>query len=298
MENFEQKCILCRSAKYKNLYKLNSYSLIRCSSCSLIRVSPMPDEQERERISQSIYSSADYRKRYFKDKRFFKRWFNAKLKIIEKSKPEKGKILDIGCSYGFFLEVAKKRGWDVYGIEINPITGGYAKDKFGDKILIGKLENSYFDTYSFDVITLWDVVEHVVDPVNFLQSTKRYLKPSGIICIQVPNIDSYIAKIKNKNWDWLTPGDHLYFFSPETLQKTLELANLKPIYFDTWEPNCYFIDSLIGYNEINNFLFELYRKTVVRIFRKLLFFIFIPFQWIIKKKNKGALIVAFGAIRN
>lgn len=298
MESFEQKCILCRSTKYNNFYKLNSYSLIRCSSCSLIRVSPMPNEQEKERISQSIYSSSDYRERYFKDKRFFKRWFNAKLKIIEKFKPEKGKILDIGCSYGFFLEVAKKRGWDVYGIEINPITGGYAKDKFGDKIFIGKIENSYFETDSFDVITLWDVIEHGVDPVKFLQTIKRYLKPSGTICIQVPNIDSYISKIKNKNWDWLTPGDHLYFFSPETLLKTLEIADLKSVYFDTWEPNCYFIDSLVGFNEINNFLVELYRKTVVRIFRKLLFFIFIPFQWIIKKKNKGALIVTFCAIKN
>jgi SAM-dependent methyltransferase len=298
MESFEQKCILCGSTKYDNFYKLNSYSLVRCSSCSLIRVSPTHDEQEREKISQSIYSSSDYRERYFKDKRFFKRWFNAKLKIIERHKQEKGKILDIGCSYGFCLEVAEKRGWDVYGIEINPITGGYAKDKFGDKVFIGKIENSCFETDSFDVIALWDVVEHVVDPVKFLQTMKRYLKQSGIICIQVPNIDSYISKIKNKNWDWLTPGDHLYFFSPETLLMTLKTADLKSVYLDTWEPNCYFIDSLIGFNEINNFLFELYRKTVVRIFRKLLFFIFIPFQWIIKKKNKGALIVTFCAIRN
>jgi len=298
MESFEQKCILCEKTTYNNFYDLNPYSLIKCSSCGLIRVSPMPNPQEKKKNSQSIYSSIEYRERYFKDKRFFTRWFKAKFKIIERLKPEKGKILDVGCSYGFFLEVAKRRGWDIYGIEIDPITGGYTKDKFGDKIFIGELENSHFEMHYFDVITLWDVIEHVVNPVDFLKTVKNYLKPSGIICIQTPNIESYISKLKNKNWDWLTPGDHLYFFSPRTLHKTLKLVGLKSIYFKTWEPNCYFIDSLIGFNEINNILFELYRKTIVRIFRKLLFFAFIPFQWILSGKNKGALIVTFGAIRN
>lgn len=206
-------------------------------------------------------------------------------------KPQKGKILDIGCSYGFFLETAKKRKWDIYGVEINPTSGSYAKNKFGpDHIFVGKLENSHFKTRSFDVIALWDVVEHTDNPVVFLEEVKKFLKTDGIICIQSPNIDSFIARLKRERWDWLPPGDHIYYFTPKTLTGVVENAGLRVIYSSTWEPTRYFIDSLIAFNEHSSWPFELYRRTIVRVIRKFFFFIFIPFQKLLRTKAKGALI--------
>ena len=290
MESLNPSCTLCNNTSFTIFYELKPYSMVKCASCGLICVSPMPDENERNTINETIYSSDNYKNRYFKDKRFFKRWSKSKLKLIEKWKPEKGKLLDIGCSYGFFLETAKRRGWNVSGVELNPITGAQARKTLDSNIFIGSIENVHFEKSSFDVITLWDVIEHTQDPVKFLNQIKPYLKPDGLFCLQVPNIESYIAKLKGGKWGWLTPGDHIYFFSPETLKLALKAAGLNPVYFRTWEPTGYFIDSLIGFNENNSFLFEFYRNTIVRIFRKFLFIIFMPFQYALRKNGRGALI--------
>ncbi len=298
MKNIEQVCIICGNSRYDDFYNLSPYSLVKCQSCGLIQVYPIPAEETRRQINTSIYSVEEYKKRCFKDERFFRRWSKDKLGIIEKLMPAKGKMLDIGCSYGFFLDEASKQGWDTYGIEINTVTGSYARDKFGKKVFVGSLEESLFELSSFDVITLWDVIEHTPEPVNFLKLLKKYLKPQGIICVQVPNIDSFISHLKNDKWDWLTPGDHLYFFSKETLGTILGSAGFKIVNLFTWEPSGYFIDSLFGFSENNNFILELYRNTLVRIIRRLLFFIFIPFQRIFWKKDKGALLVTFAVLQN
>lgn len=253
----------------------------------------MPGDQERAQINQSVYSAPEYKKRYFKDKHFFKRWFKLKLKRIERFSPEKGKLLDIGCSYGFFLEAASEMGWDVYGVEPNPVSGTTVKERFGNKVFIGFLENAPFEKHSFDVITLWDVIEHMPRPVEFLHRLKNYLRPNGILCLQVPNINSFISELKGAGWDWLSPGDHLYFFSPETIKQMIIQSGLEVIHVRTWEPTGYFIDSVLGFNEYQNIFFEMYRKTVVRLIRKLLFFIFKPFQKQIALNNKGALIEIF-----
>ena len=181
--------------------------------------------------------------------------------------------------------------------QLNPVTGKYCQEKLGENIYVGRLEDTPFAQSSFNVITLWDVLEHFADPVVTLQKLKGYLKEGGMICIQSPNIESYIAKKKGKKWDWLTPGDHISHFSPETMQKTLERAGFSPVYSTTWEPSGYFIDSLLGFNEIQNPLLNIYRKTIVRIFRKLLFFLFFPIQWAIRAKDEGACIVTFATCK-
>ncbi|MFC1461777.1 class I SAM-dependent methyltransferase [Verrucomicrobiota bacterium] len=291
MEEVKTNCILCQGVTYSNLYDSNSCSLIKCSACGLIRMACLPHEQEKQKINESIYSSTDYRDRYFKDKRFLTRSSRSKLKIIERLKPQKGKILDIGCSYGFFLETAEKRKWDIYGVEINPTSGSYAKNKFGpDHVFVGKLENSRFEKCSFDVITLWDVVEHTDNPVVFLEKIKKFLKTDGIICIQSPNIDSFIARLKRERWNWLTPGDHIYYFTPETLARTVETAGLRVIHSSTWESTRHFIDSLVAFDEHLSWPFELYRRTIVRVIRTFFFFIFMPFQKLLHTRAKGALI--------
>lgn len=293
MTKVKSCCSLCNSNENRIIYNTIPFAVVKCLSCSLVRVEPMPDDEERARINQSVYSISDYKKRYFKDKYFFKRWFKNKLERIERLCSKKGKLLDIGCSYGFFLEVANERGWDVYGVERNPVSGGAVKERFGDKVFIGLLENAHLEKRSFDVITLWDVIEHIPQPVEFLCRLKDYLRPDGILCLQVPNINSFISELKGVSWDWLTPGDHLYFFSPETIMQMIAQSGFESIHFRTWEPTGYFIDSVIGFNEYNNIFFEIYRKTIVRLARKLLFFVFLPFQKQIASNNKGALIEIF-----
>ncbi|MFC1559020.1 class I SAM-dependent methyltransferase [Gemmatimonadota bacterium] len=293
----QETCALCEGREFSKYCDVPPYTLVKCTVCGLVFVSPLPEEDEIKRINESIYSCDDYREIYLADACFFRRWSKDKLKTIEAFCPRKGKILDFGCSCGHFLEVARKRGWDIYGVEMNPINADYAQKRLGDKIFKGTIEDGPFASDIFDVITLWDVLEHIAQPVEFLRRLQKRLAPSGIICIQAPNIESYISDLKGKDWDWLSPGDHLYFFSQKTLHSTLEKAGLKPIYSTTWQPYGYLIDNLFGFNHRDNAFFRLYRKTVVRILRKLLFPLFAPLQWILKRRNKGALVMTFGAVK-
>ncbi len=251
----------------------------------------MPDAVNRREVNARTYSTEEYRRRYFMDKKIYSSWFREKLALIERFKPGKGRILDIGCSYGFFVEEALGRGWDAFGCEINPVTGGYSRGRLGERVHIGGPETIPFSGPGFDAIVMWDVIEHQPDPLGFLRMARKYLKPGGLVCLQVPNFGGYISGLKKEKWDWLTPGDHLYFFTTDTLARLAGRAGLRQAHVETWESTRYFIDSLIGYNERQGALAELYRATVVRAVRLGLFFLFLPFQRRLHREGKGALIL-------
>ena len=257
----------------------------------MVRIAPMPDPAVNLEINEAVYSAAEYKERYFKDRHNFAAWAREKLQLIERCRPGKGRILDVGCSYGVFIEEAAKLGWDACGCEINPVTGNYSREHFGGKVHAGDLATAPFPLASFDVITLWDVIEHQPDPAAFLKNAAKYLKDDGIIFLQVPNFDSYISGLKKDGWDWLTPGDHKYFFTPATLVRTAAAAGFSLIYLKTWEPTRYFIDSLIGLAERSGPVADIYRATVVRFVRLFLFFLFLPFQSRLRAADKGALLV-------
>lgn len=285
-------CVLCGSTERLPVFDTVPYAVVRCGACGLARVSPMPGEGDRGRINDAIYSAVEYRDRYFKDRGNFLRWFRRKLRLIERYRPGKGRILDIGCSYGFFVEEALRRGWDAYGCELNPVTAAAAKAGAGGRVHSGPLETMDFSG-GFDVITLWDVIEHQPDPRDFMQKVSAMLKPGGILCVQAPNFGSYIAGLKGAAWDWLTPGDHLYFFTPDSLALTARKAGCRVLHAETWEPTRYFIDSLIGLNEHKGPAAEMYRATLVRIARFLFFFLFMPFQYALHRRSRGALLLYF-----
>ena len=151
--------------------------------------------------------------------------FEKCLKLIEKYK-KKGKILDIGTAGGTFLHVAKKHGWDVYGIEPNKWMCKWGKKNYGINIKPGTLFDYKFKTNTFDVITLWDVLEHVPDPKKTLLEINRILKPSGLLIVNYPDAGSWIAKVMGKKWVfWLSV--HLFYFTPKTIRKILNLTNFK-----------------------------------------------------------------------
>lgn len=285
-------CNLCNSNAADVLFPVDFYKLVKCRKCGLVYVSPRPTSCERENINKEIYDSQEYRTRYFRDRKIFEKWFKKKLSDIERYS-RKGKILDVGTSYGFFLDVARKRGWETYGIEKNIPAVRYAREKLGLNISEGTTEEAQFPENFFDVITLWDVLEHIPDPTTFLRRLKTVLKRDGLVCIQSPNIESLIADYKKERWDWLTPNDHLSHFSPSTLRAILGKTGYKLISMATWEPTAYFIDAFLGFEDNKSFLFRFYRKTILRVIRKFFFFFFLPFQWLEKSKDKGALIVAY-----
>jgi SAM-dependent methyltransferase len=142
-----------------------------------------------------------------------------------------GKLLDIGCASGLFLDQAARSGWDVFGVEPNPVLSSKAAGRVGkNRICSTTLEEANLDASSFDAITMWDLLEHVADLPGFLQLCARLLKPAGRILVKVPDFDSLQARLMRARWPLLLP-EHLGYFTRASLRACSERANLRVVGF-------------------------------------------------------------------
>jgi len=147
------------------------------------------------------------------------------LKVIEKYRQPPGKILDYGCGSGHFLRTAQERGWQVFGIEPMPGHALFAKSLTQGKIINDTLRDDTFEPGFFDVITAFQVFEHLCDPKSALEKLVHILKPGGIILLEVPDFDTWSVKILKKRHRHFV-HDHLVFFTPKTLRNFFERSGI------------------------------------------------------------------------
>ena len=223
-ENREETvCPLCGSKKERFLFLKESFRIVECRDCSLVYVNPRMSKQALEKAyNVNKISPMDY---YQESEFGDKKAFGKRLKLIERFTKCKGKMLDVGCNVGTFLEVAKESGWDCFGIDVNK---GVADDcaKRGIKFFATTIEKAKFKKEFFDVVILNDVLEHVHKPVKFMQSVCKLLKKGGIVFLVTPNIKSLTAKVLRKRWHHLKPDEHLTYFSLNTLKVLLKKQKL------------------------------------------------------------------------
>ncbi len=234
IEMKEINCNLCGANDYKILLTKNPYQIVECNNCSLVYVNPQPTTKELKQL----YS---FKKKYHKEllnkkiENQLRRGFETKLKLIEKYK-KSGKILDVGCSAGVFLDMMKGKGWECYGVELSKDTANYAKGKYGLNVKINELEKIKFPQNYFDIVCLWDILEHVQNPLRSLVEVNRILKTEGVMFINTPNVDglfpklsySILAKIFGA-WPNAELPHHLYYFSSKTLTQMLMKAGFNVI---------------------------------------------------------------------
>ena len=158
-----------------------------------------------------------------------------KLNLINSLQPNKGRILDIGAGTGDFLFVAKKNGWETTGVEPSEKAKKIAKNKG-----VSFVENtSELENYSFDVITMWHVLEHVPNLDNQIKELKRLLKPNGSLIIAVPNFKSFDAKYYGKYWAAYDVPIHFWHFSKKSIKllfekEGMQLEKILPMKFDSF----------------------------------------------------------------
>jgi SAM-dependent methyltransferase len=149
-----------------------------------------------------------------------------------------GSVLDIGCATGEFLAVLQKQGWHVAGVEPDPGAAIRARRRLNtDSIQSVFLKEAQFPDASFDLITLWDVLEHLPDPLVALRRLSKWLRSGGILAIGIPHLGSWDARLFGSAWiGWDAPR-HLYLFPEDTLKGILAEAGLQPI-----EARCFYGD--------------------------------------------------------
>lgn len=212
-------CLICNATKLKELERYQDSYLCKCQSCSFVFSKNIPSNSEL----LDFYSKSYDRTRYFSS--ITKKRYE---KLLESFEPYRktNKLLDVGCGYGFFLEVAKEKGWEVHGIEISKKASDECREK-GINMFHGSLANSDFDSELFDVIISIEVIEHLTDPTILLKQSNAFLRKGGLMYITTPNFNSYLRYKLKEQYDVIDYPNHLCYFTAKTLRKVCESNGFK-----------------------------------------------------------------------
>lgn len=192
--------------------------LVRCRRCRFQYVNP----RLRSELIFSSYVEGDD-PTYVSQLEARERTFAASLRQIERLAGGRGRLLDIGTAAGAFVAAAGKHGWDAEGCEPNKWLAEWGTRHYGIRIRQGSVFDQPYEAGSFDVVTLWDVIEHTVNPREMLDRCQTLIKPGGVLIVNYPDIGSWIARLLGRRWLFLT-SVHLYYFTRSTMRRMLESA--------------------------------------------------------------------------
>ena len=220
--------------------RLEVYHLLRCSSCSCVWQDspPKPDQM-------GIHYDEDYHRAIVAGGETSppSRW-RTHRDLISRYK-QVGAILDIGCSSGGFLGTMKGPSWKLYGIDMESSTAEKARAATGAEVFVGDAVEAPFPPESFDVITAFDLLEHVYQPREFLAKALEWLKPGGIFFTMLPNIDSWESRIFGSYWYGLELPRHLFHFSPKSLRHVMTALGFQEVILST--PPITYVERSVGY---------------------------------------------------
>lgn len=221
-------CPACAiSTEHRALFVKNGCEILQCSACGLGRA-----------VAVNFDPAGYYTGDYFSGRRpdgyadyldtepVLRREFARTLRFIRKRRPA-GRLLELGCAYGFFLQEAAPY-YDIQGLEISDDAAAFCRQR-GLPVLTGVADEATFAQLGrFDVIVLLDVIEHLVDPARTLALCSRHLESGGVIVITTGDFSSLYARLSGRNWRLMTPPQHLWYFTPESMNRISTSVGLRP----------------------------------------------------------------------
>jgi 2-polyprenyl-3-methyl-5-hydroxy-6-metoxy-1,4-benzoquinol methylase len=218
MKPAQAQCHLCGAPTRAS--KFTRYDF--CQSCGLVQADRAPSDAELAR-----YYTDDFEVNRDAYLQSTARRGNREVDWLE-GFVSTGQMLEVGCSWGKFMEVARSRGWKVSGVELSQKSSAWARSELHLDVFTGKLEDSPFvGSHTFDLVTSWHVIEHVPDPLSFLRTCRSCLRPGGYLVLKTPNVASLVARLNRGAWSWANPVTHLVLFSPKTLGNALEKSGFQ-----------------------------------------------------------------------
>jgi SAM-dependent methyltransferase len=204
----------------------DGHSIFECRSCGLIFRADLPTPGELLSIYAANYfqsdagDGADGYDDYLSD--------NLEHRLTARRRVERlagevgpGRLLDVGAAAGFFMDEARQRGWDARGIDVSPEMSAWGREHLGLDLATGLFQSSGYAAGSFDAVTMWDYIEHSIDPASDFQKASEVLRPGGILMLSTGDAASVVARISGRRWHLLTPRHHNFFFTPGTLKRYL-----------------------------------------------------------------------------
>jgi 2-polyprenyl-3-methyl-5-hydroxy-6-metoxy-1,4-benzoquinol methylase len=244
-------CKTCGSSAIAPYLRSDLGTILRCASCEAVFLPP----ERQEAPAQTLYSQDYFTERegyFFHDgvvdgsgqESAHVADFRAGLALIEAHARPAGSLLDVGCATGSFLSLAKAKGWQCSGVEVSEFAAARARERTGCDIFCGKVEDAPYAAASFDVITMWDLLEHLPDPLQGLEKARRLLKPSGLLLVNTPNENSLLRRVarflyRGSGGAITTPVNrlyhryHLYYFAAATLAVLFRRAGFEVVAMNT-----------------------------------------------------------------
>ena len=227
MSEAPKRCIVCGACP-EPLLATRGHRILRCPGCGLQWRQPFPDPSELRRLYGNEYlerwgaegADALARVRAMKE-----RTYRGFLEALPEP-PAGARLLDVGCALGCLLGVARERGFEAYGIDVNASAVARARGEFGDRVSAAALDAEPFPGRRFHVVTLVDVLEHVPDPVALLAAVHRRLEPDGRILAVLPNAAGFVARVLRARWPHYAP-EHLYHWTPSSLSALLDRSGYR-----------------------------------------------------------------------
>ena len=207
--NEHHKCLVCSSKVLLDLHDYMDHHLSQCKKCGFVFAKKIPSDKELEEhykgYGRNDYLSPITIKRY-----------NELLNTFEEFR-KTNKILDVGCGIGYFLEVAKERGWDVYGTEYTDEAIEICEKK-GITMHKGILKSENYVEESFDIITSFEVIEHINNPIPELTNFHKLLRKGGLVYLTTPNFNSILRYRLKSDYNVICYPEHLSYYTPKTLK--------------------------------------------------------------------------------
>jgi 2-polyprenyl-3-methyl-5-hydroxy-6-metoxy-1,4-benzoquinol methylase len=211
--------------------------MLRCKECAAVFTFPAPPSD----VIFSRYSQSWFEKEYlpsyainlsYPDSQHLASRYSSELEMLEEFR-ETSRLLDVGAGAGLFLNHAKGRNWEVYGVETSEYGVNFCKSHFGIDLVQGTLEEAQFPSDFFDAVIIQDTIEHVHTPHLLMTEVNRILRPSGVVAISTPNFNGVGRKVFGKYWSLVSPAEHLCLFAAKSLRTMLHQTGFAVITIET-----------------------------------------------------------------
>ncbi len=217
------ECLVCSGTGFSPCFK----GLKKCVSCNFVTTAGEFSEAELRKLYGEDYFFGSEYVDYLKDRRVLQGNFKGRLKKILEFK-RGGSLVEIGCAYGFFLDLAKDY-FKVKGYEISAVAADYARG-MGLDVETSDFSRAEMEPGSADVVVMWDVIEHLMHPDRHIKKAAWVLKEGGLLCMTTGDIESLNARFRKDRWRLIHPPTHLHYFSRRTLGLLMERNGFETIH--------------------------------------------------------------------
>lgn len=222
----EVMCPLCAGPRpSRSLGEKLGFQIVQCNDCGHIYVSPWLEPRAVKCVYDMSYWDA--LQLFVGSPRLKERvdfdYSNALAKLRRDVLPymQGGRLLDVGCANGALVKRAEELGFRAMGLEVSEEVADFARRTFGIEVIAGTLDEANLSPESFDCITMYDLVEHLINPRTYLREAFRLLRPRGLLVVETLNTDSLNSQEQGLDWHYIMPVEHIHYFSELGLLKLL-----------------------------------------------------------------------------